>query len=520
VGEEPRTIEPQAQHSNHSLPRTSLLRHSPALVVLIVAIADIQRWADPDLWGHVAFGRAMLATHHLAFRDPYSYSAPGHLWLNHEWLSELLMAVIYNSGGVIGLKLFKFACTSAVVLLLALGLSETDSPLTIQVAILLAAAIALAPQMQFRPQLFTFAMFSALIAILARYTGHGRAPLRLAIPMLALWANLHGGFIVGLATLALFGSVMLIQDLLDGRGPQRGLTILAILAASTLATLATPYGFGTWQAIAHAMRNPRTREVVDDWQPLLTTLTAMRQRNRAGAIPMFVALAMFIALAGSVFFARSTDLPMVAIAAVMIVAALIAMRNLPLAVIATVIPLAHQFSLRPSGHRRKPRLLSRILVDVAATAVLIGTGLLSPKLRAGSHKPVGAIRFMREHRLSGNIMAKFDWGEYVIWYMAPASRIFIDGRYDTVYPPVVIDNYLAFHFGAPIAKGFLSQYPHDFVLIDNSDIAPLAQASAAPQWKCLYRDATCSLFVRANSSAARFPATNVSAHDTPASYFP
>lgn len=74
--------------------------------------------------GCVAFGRAMLATQHLAFRDPYSYSAPGHLWLNHEWLSELLMAVIYNSGGVIGLKVLKFACTSVVVLLLALGLAK------------------------------------------------------------------------------------------------------------------------------------------------------------------------------------------------------------------------------------------------------------------------------------------------------------------------------------------------------------------------------------------------------------
>jgi hypothetical protein len=38
--------------------------------MLVIAIADIQRWADPDLWGHVAFGRAMLATHHLALHEP------------------------------------------------------------------------------------------------------------------------------------------------------------------------------------------------------------------------------------------------------------------------------------------------------------------------------------------------------------------------------------------------------------------------------------------------------------------
>ncbi len=59
--------------------------------------------------------------------------------------------------GVIGLKLMKFACSAAVILFLALGLAETDSPITLQLAILLAASIAIAPQMQFRPQLFTFA---------------------------------------------------------------------------------------------------------------------------------------------------------------------------------------------------------------------------------------------------------------------------------------------------------------------------------------------------------------------------
>src|SRR5580700_6852571 len=87
--------------------RVSLLRCSPALILVVVAIADIQPWADPDLWGHVAFGRAMWATFRLALHDPYSYSAPEHLWLNHEWLSEVLIGLFYDLGGVIGLKLMK-----------------------------------------------------------------------------------------------------------------------------------------------------------------------------------------------------------------------------------------------------------------------------------------------------------------------------------------------------------------------------------------------------------------------------
>src|SRR5579863_9087015 len=174
--------------------RPSLLRYSPALVLIIVAIADIQRWADPDLWGHVAFGRAMLATHRLAFHDPYSYSAPGHLWLNHEWLSEVVMAAFYDVGGVIGLKLMKFGCCAAVIAFLVRGLAEIDSPMTLQFGILVAASIAIAPQMQFRPQLFSFAMTACLLAILTKYTYRGEAPLFALIPIFWLWANFHGGF--------------------------------------------------------------------------------------------------------------------------------------------------------------------------------------------------------------------------------------------------------------------------------------------------------------------------------------
>ena len=90
---------------------------------------------------------------------------------------------------------------------------------------------------------------------------------------------------------------------------------------------------------------------------------------------------------------------------------------------------------------------------------------------------------MKENRLSGNIMTDFGWGEYVIWHMAPASKVFIDGRYDTVYPASVIDDYLAFNYGEAGAKDFLTRYPHDFVLLSPNDEAALDEVSRARTWK-------------------------------------
>ena len=516
-----RTKEEIVASRGFSLPQTSLLRHSPALILIVIAIADIQRWADPDLWGHVAFGRAMLATRHLAFHDPYSYSAPGHLWLNHEWLSELLMGAVYNFGGVVGLKLMKFGCCAAVIVALAIAIAETEASMTLQLAILVVAAVAIAPQIQFRPQLFTFAMTGALLAILTKYTYRGAAPILIAIPMLWLWANLHGGFIIGLATLATFGAMRMTTDILGGRGPRVGAKLLAILIASALVTAFTPYGFGTWHAVGRAMTNPHTREVISDWQPLVRSVIATWRENHVAVMPSIVAITMFLALAVSwVLNPRGGDSAMVAIAAVMIGAAFAAMRNLPFAVIATAIALSrHAPSLGRASIYRASRV-KQILVAGMGASLLIVSGLLSSTLRAGSPRPVGAMSFMRFKHLSGNVMSDFDWGEYVIWHLTPASKVFIDGRYDTVYPSQVIDDYLAFHFGEGGAGAVLRKYPHDFILLRSHDAPALAVMAAASDWKAIYRDASCVLFARAESDAGKIPSVVVSAQETPASYFP
>ncbi len=109
-------------------------------------------------------------------RDPYSYSAAGALWRNHEWLSEIVMATFYNAFGVVGLKLWKFTCVATTMILMALCASETAASPAIQLNTLALAAIAMVPQNQFRPQIFTFMMLSALLALLTRDNYRGRAP--------------------------------------------------------------------------------------------------------------------------------------------------------------------------------------------------------------------------------------------------------------------------------------------------------------------------------------------------------
>src|SRR5260370_25236720 len=104
----------------------------------------------------------------------------------------------------------KLGLTRATLCLVAGAEGEAGASLGVQCGVLMAVALALLPLMQFRPQLFTFVLMAALLLILARDNHRGHAPLWLLVPMMMLWVNLHGGFIIGLPVIAVYGA---------GRGP-------------------------------------------------------------------------------------------------------------------------------------------------------------------------------------------------------------------------------------------------------------------------------------------------------------
>lgn len=504
----------------------ALLRHAPAFVLLAIAIADAGRIADPDLWGHIAFGRLFLRSG-LTGHDPFNYSVPGHLWVIHEWLAEVMMARTYDLGGILGLKLWKFACTSATVVMLAMAVAETGAALPLQAAVLIAASMALLPLMQFRPQLYSYIFLAALMELLARENYGRRSPLWLAVPMLALWANLHGGFIVGVAALVLYSGVVIIQDLRARRGSRRAARLAAVTVASTIATLLNPFGMRAWAQVLAALVNPVTRKEMVDWQPLLEVLANSQGLNSGAIFFALVALMLVVLAIAWVATPRGGDLALVAVAALMGAGAFNVVRNMPLAVIAAVAPLAHHLQLvidkfrGPGASPAAGRPFNRAGQAVIAAAALLLTfghdGLLSPRLRAAMDYPAGAVAFMKSHRLSGNVLARFEWGQYVIFHLAPSSRIFIDGRVDLVYPPAVVDEYLDFYAGRAGGARLLDAYPHDYVMMPVGSPAAVTVSTRA-DWKAIYRDSVVVLFARADSAAAHLPGPSTGV--APASEFP
>jgi hypothetical protein len=492
----------------------SLFRYSPGLILVCIAIADSIRRPDPDLWGHVPFGQAVLRLHHLVLHDPYSYSAAGQSWNNHEWLTEVLMAAIFNHAGVFGLIILKLACSAVVILALAAAIAETGSSTLVQFAVLIGSAVVIKPQLQFRPQSFTFALTAVLICILTQDAYRRTGRMWLAIPILALWANLHGGFIMGIAAIGTYSAVSGLQDIIAGRDYGRALRLGAITGASILATLLTPYGFGTWQTVGHALHNPYTRAVIEEWQPLVPAALA-HWRHRQFIVSNYdigIAMMALTAVAWALTIEQG-DLPLVAIAAVMTVAAFISTRNLPIAMIAMAAPLARHLPrawhlIVPAKNSARPPQrsgwINQAILIALSVVFFVQNGFFARALVAADPYPASASEFMKQHQLQGNILSTFEWGEYLIWNMAPASKVFIDGRYDTVFPYEIIYKFALFNFNLPGSDALLSEFPTDFVLIKpESPSQKLMDARA--DWKLIYTDASSRLYARQDSAAAKIP---------------
>jgi hypothetical protein len=485
----------------------SVLQCSRAFVVLAIAIACADNFADPDLWMHVLAGKRILHTGHIPLHDLYSYSAWGLPWYNHEWLAEVVLGASYQWLGVFGLKLVKPLCTGVTVVALSEGLSRTAAPPGVQRIVLLAVAAALLPYVQFRPQIFTFALLSVLIAKLATEVYNGPVKLWILIPMFALWANLHAGCLAGLAALVIFTMVIGAQELIAQRKLARASIFATVTFACALATLLNPLGTGQWKTFIVALTDPLIQATISDWTPLVRFVWNISHHSVWEPVLFIVPAVLLAGFAISLVAAPSLhDAALSAIALVFTAAAFHAVRNVPLAVISLSVPFAHHLgiALRSRAVRDQPdgpAAPSPVFILLATGLIALAGGEFSNRLETWEPVPKSAVAFMKVHGLHGNLLNDFDWGGYLIWHNAPQSKVFIDTRFELVYPDPLLREYLAFVYGRPGGKRLLDRYMHDLVLVKPGAGAHKTVASD-PRWKLVYQDAVSVLFAKADAPIA------------------
>lgn len=159
---------------------------------------------DGDTHLHIAAGRWMIQHWRAPSADPFSYSFSGKPWVPHEWLSEIVLAVAYAALGWGGVLATTALAIFAIFVIFTRALSRWLAPALPALAATI-ALILYEPHLLARPHIMAapFMMLFMSRLILAR--DEGRGPPWTALPVLTLWANLHGSFLVGIAFSGMLG---------------------------------------------------------------------------------------------------------------------------------------------------------------------------------------------------------------------------------------------------------------------------------------------------------------------------
>jgi hypothetical protein len=239
------------------------------VLVLLVALGLFAMSAhsvtDPDVWWHLRTGELIIQTHSVPRADPYSFTRFGQPWVNHEWLSDVMIFTLYRWAGWGGL-IVAFASIIGAALLLVF-LRCPGHPFTAALITAL-GAVASAATWGVRPQMLSLLLASVLLLILQRFDQH---PNRVwwAIPLMLLWVNLHGGYAMGIALLALFlGGRALDVVLGFERWPRAApqLRRLALVLAACLAVIPlNPNGVRMYWYPLQTLHSASMQNYIDEW---------------------------------------------------------------------------------------------------------------------------------------------------------------------------------------------------------------------------------------------------------------
>ena len=410
--------------------------------------------ADPDLWGHLRFGLDMIESRAIHTVDPYSFTAD-RPWVNHEWLAELAMAAAYAGLGAFGLGLLKLA-TIAIVggIPFVIAREEGAHPIARDLLVAIAIFVSYSRTQVMRPQLFSVAIFCVVLYLLRRVARGSERSLWLIPVCFALWANTHGGWIVGGAVLATW----IAGDLLRQWSTRRAVLYLSVGVVSLLATLVNPYGIGLWQFLAETVRPERPD--ITDWKPLLALPASVLVIEAILPGLALVALvkrcatdtANHVTRAWNQVSIRDAGVIALLLIATFRVGRVDAFLQMAIAIV-LVRPLVQLFNpvdlnLRPS-FRRPSFAVGVLSVALAGYAAVVAVGNLRVIRVEGPWIPDrAAAMLLRDARPGARVLTWFDWGEYALWQLSPAGiRVSMDGRRETVYSARVTSDHQRFYAG-------------------------------------------------------------------------
>ena len=459
-----------------------------AVVFIVVMFSGANLLNDPDTYWHLATGEWILANG-FPHSDPFSSTYAGEPWIAKEWLSQIIYALVYRLGGWTAIAVLAAASFAVSFAVLARALQRNLALIPVVVCLSVAFVLA-APHALARPHLLAMPVMIAWVAGLVHSLDRNRAPPFALLPLMVLWANLHGSFLLGVLLVGAAG----LEAVASAERPRRvrafiawGLFGLATLAAACL----TPYGPGTALAALDVLRLGDLLSVVIEFRP-----------------PDFSQpSALEVVLLASVGFAAwfGVKLPAVRILVLLglIHLSLSGVRYAEtlglLAPLYLAAPLTRQFTrLRIDDVAGQPHILSGVMatVLVIASTIAFANSRPSPDLEI---TPAAAVEALRSS-YAGPILNDYQFGGYLIFEgIAP----FVDGRAELYGSPFLLGFRQAVTLANPPAlEELLASHRIGATLLSPTTPA-VAWLDRDPDWKRLYADDIAVVHMRKDETTTR-----------------
>jgi tetratricopeptide (TPR) repeat protein len=517
------------------MPRRTITVVTWSLLAVLVLSTAIFPVGDFDTWFHLKTGEYILQHHAVPTHDVFSYTAQGRTWITHEWLFEVLMFLAYKLGSLTGVILLKVVTVALGFLFTWLTLRRLSIDPLLGAPLLILAVYMTSFHAFARPHVATGAFLALYLYVLlsCKYLPEFRVRrkrLLWLLPVQLLWANIHSGMVLGVGIFALFVATEFVQGLLARRTPAslppRTLTSplpscdLGFLSLLTLGLLGVSF---LNPSLHRAMLYP----FIVTRDPLFSTgireLQSPLLRTFRGT-DFFICLMLMLAVGIASFILnwRRLDFTVLALFVIPALAALVALRNVPIFALIAVPLVAvniQQYRQTTSRERRSrlPAAIAYLLPVILLslnTLVFFGGGNAANNYRKpgfGSDPrifPSGAADFVLRNNLPDHIFTTMEYGGYFIWTWYPKHLVSIDGRLD-VYGPDLFKTYGEVFWSGPILDSIIRRYDINcFVLPEPPMNTPMTRnylgrtLALRPDWSLVYFDDLSLIYVR-NTPANR-----------------
>jgi hypothetical protein len=236
-----------------------------AFVYALLFLAGDRLLLDPDTQWQITVGQWILDNHTVPETDVYSFTMRGQPWISTQWLAQVVYAKVYAWFGWSGPVVLAAAASAATFVLLTRFLSRQLSEIATLVFVTTALALT-APHILARPHVLALPIMVAWIgALIGAADRHGAPSFRL-LPLMVLWANLHGGFVFGLVMIA----PIALDAVLNAPAASRRSLVLrwaAFAVAALVASCCTPYGWNALLASQKILALGSALPLITEWRP-------------------------------------------------------------------------------------------------------------------------------------------------------------------------------------------------------------------------------------------------------------